>query len=174
MITGKLSLTRRVLDTDGTRTSSCSDWGRLIKSPRFSGLSTNTNVTFFCNCSNTSSQFQRPSESSYRPPPTPEGSTAHFENHYSKWIPISNMAGLSSSICSKPHCVIYTELILENALDQHFSSADLKHHNLPKLSKAFPLRVRYCGRDHPISYSTGFKFSQWILFVNEYFKFSYQ
>ena len=35
------------------RTSSCSDWGgRLIKSPRFSGLSTNTNVTFYCNCSN--------------------------------------------------------------------------------------------------------------------------
>ena len=45
--------------------------GRLIKSPHFSGLSTNTNVTFYCNCSNVSFTISTPqsapSESSYRP-----------------------------------------------------------------------------------------------------------
>ena len=49
--------------------------GSLIKSPRFSGLSNNTNVTFYCNCSN--APFNDPiqlfarqhsSESWYRPP----------------------------------------------------------------------------------------------------------
>ena len=84
MTRGKSSLTKRDLDTDVTRTSSCSDWGHLIKSPRFSGLSSNTNVTFYCNCSNAPLHNfnapirlftrQRPSESSYRPlgmvPPT--------------------------------------------------------------------------------------------------------
>ena len=50
--------------------------GHLIKLPHFSGLSTNTNITFYCNCQSFLHNFnapiqlfthQCPSESSYRP-----------------------------------------------------------------------------------------------------------
>ena len=58
--------------------------GRLIKLPRFPGLSTNTNVTFYCNCFTISTP---PSDCLLASTPLkfhiapPWGGTAYFENH---------------------------------------------------------------------------------------------
>ena len=65
---------------------------RLIKSSRFFGFSTSTNVTFYCNCSNAPFTISTPPSDcllasttlKVHIAPTPGSSTAHFEYHYAK------------------------------------------------------------------------------------------
>ena len=56
--------------------------GHLIKSPCFSGLSTNT--TFCCNCSNAPFTISTPPSDCLLASAPLKVYTAHFENHYSK------------------------------------------------------------------------------------------
>ena len=58
--------------------------GRLIKSPRFSSLSTNTNLTFYCNCSNAHFTISTPPSDCLLASTPLKVHIVNFENLWSK------------------------------------------------------------------------------------------